>query len=62
MGKILAAKYSHMKGHVPGSKEGAAGNLTKGPGYPSGGGKLGMGSGRLRKMMVWKDTGAKGRY
>ena len=61
MGKIAPGRYSHMGQHVPGSKEGAAAPITKGPGYKAGGSKLGSG-GKLKAMMIWHDTGKKGRY
>lgn len=57
MAKIPAGKYSHMGEH----KQGKEPSLTTGK-FAHGGSKLGGGSGKLKSMMVWKDTGKKGGY
>ena len=57
MGKLGRAMYSHTGT----SQQGKVTTLTTGK-MTSGGGKLGGGSGKLKKMMTWKDTGKKGPY
>lgn len=57
MGKIPVGKYSHMGDHKQGLVPSiVAGNLK------AGGGKLGSGSGSLKKMMVWADKGKRSSY